>query len=152
MNRKAWAAIGLIPLMMAVLVAIWTFQGASMHDVFVQALRSGNIAGPHRDLQGKQWTEEELSTAEVLKLPGDFGVERAWTREIHTRGRDVISRLQYEYQGTVRDSQTGIVHVFGFRRQTPRRWCWAAIHPSSLQQHVQQRLEQAEKLQQRHAD
>ncbi len=152
MNRKAWAAIGLIPLTMAVIVAIWTFQGANMHDDFVRALRSGDIAGPHRDMLGKQWTEEELSTATVLKLPGDSGVERALMREIHMRGREVISRLEYEYQGAVRDSQTGIVHVFGFRRYPPRLWCWAAIHPSSLQEHLRQRMEQVEKLQQRRAN
>ncbi|MBN1394749.1 MAG: hypothetical protein JW959_06970 [Pirellulales bacterium] len=152
MNRKAWAAIGIIPLTMAVIFAIWTFQGANMHDDFVRALRSGDVAGPHRDLVGKQWTEEELATAEVLRLPGNSGRQRALTRDLHTRGRDVISGLQYEYQGTVRDNQTGIIHVFGLRRQTPQQWCWAAIHPSSLQEHLRQRMEQVEKLQQRRAD
>lgn len=152
MNRKAWAAIGLLALIMAVTVVIWTVQGVSMRDDFVAALRSGNVATLHRDLIGKQWTEEELSTAEVIKLPDDTGVERAWTREMHLRGRDVISRLQFEYQGTVRDNQTGIIHVFGFQRRAPRHWCWAAIHPSSHRQHLERQMEELEKMRKRRGE
>lgn len=52
MIRKAWAAIGLLALIMAVTVVIWTVQGVSMRDDFVAALRSGNVATLHRALIG----------------------------------------------------------------------------------------------------
>ncbi|MCL4193966.1 MAG: hypothetical protein KJZ87_19665 [Thermoguttaceae bacterium] len=52
MNRKAWDAIGLLTLIIAVTVVIWTVQSASMRDDFVAALRSGNVATLHRDMMG----------------------------------------------------------------------------------------------------
>ena len=124
---------------------LWSFQGSAMRDDFVEALRRGDASLPV-DLRDKQWTEQELADAVVLKLPGGSGRERALSREMHDRGRFVISPLQYQYQGTVTDETTGIVHVFGYPRKGPPAWRWASIHTSSRDLHIKRREQQLEEM------
>ena len=151
MDKRVLIVVGLILLIPIVLLGIWAFQGRSMEGDFADALRTGAVKGVHRDLQGKQWSPEELATIEVLKVPAGAGRERALTRTIHSRGRILVSSNLYEYQGTVRDSATDIIHVFGYRRSEPRHWCWEQFHPDSMQIHLQHRTEQLEEMKKRAA-
>ena len=95
-------------------------------------------------MRGKQWTEEELATIEVLKVPAGSGREQSLSRAAHDRGRLVVSSQQYAYQATVTDQTTGIIHVFGYTRREPPTWQWASIHPSSAKLHIEQRAQQLE--------
>lgn len=144
MDRRALVVTVVILGIPAVLLVIWTLQGQSMEDDFTQALRSGTVAGVHRDLQNKQWSSHELATVEVLKIPADTGQERAISRAIHSRARIFLPSHLYEYQGTVLDRATDITHVFGYRRREPRHWTWARIHPDSMKAHLQRRMRQLE--------
>ncbi len=127
-------------------VVVWQFQGAGMRSDFVAALRNGNVGAMPLELQQKVWTERELSQAEVLRVPDNSGTQRAISRGIHDRGRLTVRSHQFEYQGTIRDESTGILHVFGFQRREPRTWRWVTIHPSSLQLHIERRQEQLDDL------
>ncbi len=137
--------VAVLVLLLVIPVLIWSFQGSAMRGDFVEALRQDNASLPV-DLRGKQWTEQELATAVVLKLPGGSGRERALSRGLHDRGRFVISPIQY--QGTVTDETTGIVHVFGYPRKGPPVWHWASIHTSSADLHIQRRAQQLEEMKQ----
>lgn len=150
MDKRALIVAGAILLIPAILLAIWALQGESMESDFAEALRNGDVAGLHRDLQGKQWTADELATIDVLKIPGGYGRERAIARSIQTRNI-FVSRQLFEYQATIRDDTTGLVHVFGFRRSEPRQWCWDQFHPNSLQAQVKRRLKQVEEMKNRAA-
>ena len=127
-------------------VVIWQFQGAGMRSDFIQSLRNGSVRALPVELQGKVWTEQELSEAEVVRVPESYGTQRALSRGIHDRGRLVVSPHQFEYQGTIQDDGTKIVHVFGFQRREPQTWRWVTIHPSSLRLHIQRRQEQLDRL------
>jgi len=135
--------IGILVLAMLIPVLVWSLQGSAMHDDFVQSLRSGSASLPV-DLRGKKWTEAELATVEVLKLPSSVGREQALSRGLHDRGRVVVSPLQFEYQGTVTDEATGIVHVFGYARKGTAGWRWVSVHPSSVERHIERRVQQLE--------
>ncbi len=148
MDKRIFLALGAVILIPVVLLVVWAIQGKSMEGDFQAALTSGTIDDLHRDLQGKQWSGDELATVEVIKVPAGTGKERAVGQAIHGRGRIVVSPIQYEYQATVRDMTTNIVHVFGFRRSEPRKWCWHGFHPDSMQQQLQRRLEQLEEMKQ----
>jgi hypothetical protein len=127
-------------------VVIWQFQGTGMRSDFIQSLRNGGVRALPLELQQKVWTEQELSQAEVLRVPESYGTQRAISRGIHDRGRLVVSSHQFEYQGTIQDDSTKIVHVFGLQRREPRTWRWVTIHPSSLRLHIERRQEQLEEL------
>ena len=146
MDKRVLIGVGVILSIPIVLLGIWALQGESMGSDFDAALRSGAVKGVHRDLWNKQWSTDELATIDVLKVPGGIGKERAITRTVHSRGRIFVSQHLYEYQATVRDSATNIIHVFGYRRAEPRHWCWEQIHPDSMPIHLQRRLEQMEAL------
>ena len=146
MNRKALIAIGAVLVAMAIPVVVWKVQGANMRAGFVEALRAGTVRGLHRDLQGKEWTEAELAEAQVLSVPDSAGPQQSIARHVHSGGRIYVSPIQYGYQGTAPDYSTGIVHVFGYRSGEPAGWCWAMIHPSSMAEHVQRRVEQLEAM------
>ena len=146
---KPLTAIGVVLLVMAGLVAVWSLQGWSMKRSFVESLRSGRAAESSYELRGKTWTEEEIATVAVMALPSDTGTQRGIARSLHTRGRNVISGLEYSYQATVQDAQTGVIHVFGYRRRDPQRWQWVTIHPSSMEAHLERRMEQLNALKNR---
>ena len=67
------------------------------------------------------------------------------------RGGVVISSFGYSYQGTIRNSNTGILHAFGYPREEPKRWRWVSIHPSSLDLHIQRALQELEQMKAGHA-
>jgi len=140
-----WAVLAILAVAVLIPVVFWSISGAAREDGFVDALRAGEIHLPV-DIRGKQWTEQELATAEVIALPGSTGREQALGRSIHDRGRLVISPRQFEFQGTITDAETGIVHVFGFPRKPPHRWRHETIHPSSIQKHIDRRVEQLEEM------
>ncbi len=140
-------AIGLVVLVGAGVVVAWKIQGWGMRGDFIQALRAGKIVAVHRDLQGKTWTAEELATATVLKVPPGTGRRRAIIRTVHEGGRVMVPRDRFACQGTILDSTTGIVHVFGYTRDAPHRWCWEAMEPGTLGPQLEQRLEQLKTLQ-----
>ena len=135
--------IGILVLALLIPALVWSLQGSAMHDDFVRTLRSGTASLPV-DLRGKKWTAAELATVEVLKLPSSTGREQALSRGLHDRGRVVVSPLQYEYQGTVTDEATGIIHVFGYPRLGPGGWRWVSIHVSSAERHIERRVQQLE--------
>jgi hypothetical protein len=139
----------LVVLISVGLILVWKVQGMSMRSDFVRALRTGDIHGPHRDLVGKTWSDEELATAEVLKVPEHGNVERSLERSIHALGRVVVPSQRYGYQGSVRDASTGSVHVFGRTRTAPHRWCWYGISLSDIPQHLERRMRQVEEMHQR---
>ena len=145
-DRKALAIVGVLVLAVLIPAAVWQFQGAGMRSDFGQALRSGNVGGLPVDLQGKRWSEQELAQVEVLAVPDNAGTERAISREIYERGRVLVSSHQYAYQGTITDTSTGILHVFGFHRREPRAWRWVTIHPSSHKLHIERRQEQLDEM------
>jgi len=58
----------------------------------------------------------------------------------------LVSSHQYAYQGTIADTSTGILHVFGFQRREPRVWRWVTIHPSSHKLHIKRRQEQLDDM------
>ncbi|MFW6171699.1 MAG: hypothetical protein ACODAD_14520 [Planctomycetota bacterium] len=136
-DKRALVATGVILLIPLMLLAIWGFQGQAMQSGFAAALRTGAVKSVHGNLQGKQWSAAELATIEVLKIPLASGQERALSRSVHSRGRIFVSPRAYEYQATIRDSATDIVHVFGYRRSEPRHWQWQQIHPESMETHLQ---------------
>jgi hypothetical protein len=148
-NKKFLMAIGLLILTSVGLVLVWKVQGMTMRGDFVRALREGDIHGPHRDLVGKVWTDDELATAEVLKVPVSYNVEQSIERSVHSWGRIVVSGDRYEYQGMVRDANTGIIHVFGRTRTAPYRWCWADISMSSMPQQLERHMQELEAMKQR---
>ena len=149
MDKRIFIVIGPIVLISAGLLVVWGVQGKSMEGDFREALRAGTIDGVHRDLVGKQWSPEELATIEVIKIAAGAGKERALERAVHARGRIVIASGMYEFQGTIRDNATNIVHLFGYRRSDPRKWCWEGIHPESMPQHLQRRMQQLEEMKNR---
>lgn len=146
---KPLTAIGLALLVMIGLVVVWSLRGRSMRGHFVEALRSGKAAESSIQLRGKTWTDQEIATVEVIALPSDTGPQRAIARSLHDRGRSVISGTAYSFQATVEDSQTKIVHVFGYQRREPEHWRWVTIHPASMEKHLRRRMKQLESLQNR---
>ena len=151
MDKRALIAAIVILSIPIILLVIWAIQGKSMEEDFIQALRTGTATGLHRDLQNKRWSSAELSAVEVLKIPAGSGRERALVRAVHSHGRVFLSSSRYAYQGTIRDSATDIVHVFGYRRSDPRGWKWERIHPDSMQAHVQQRVREFNAAKRKHA-
>jgi hypothetical protein len=146
-DLKPLLAIGLVVLVGGSVVVVWKIQGWGMRDDFIQALRDGQIVAVHRDLQGKTWTDEEFATAAVLKVTPRITRQRAIIRTVHEGGRVMVARDRFAYQGTIRDSTTGVVHVFGYTRDSPHRWCWEAMDPDTLGPQLEQRLEQLKKMQ-----
>ncbi len=151
MDKRVLMVVGVILLMPMVLLGIWAVQGHSMEGDFAESLRTGAVKGVQRDLLDKQWSPAELATIEVLKVPAGAGKERAIARSLHARSRIFVSAIMYEYQASVCDNTTGIVHVFGYRRAEPRHWCWDQFHPDSMQVHLQRRMEQVEDMKARAA-
>lgn len=149
MNKQALAVAGILIAIPIALLGIWALRGASMEGDFAEALRTGNVHGVPVELSGKQWSSEELATIQVLLVPDSQGRQQALTRSLHARGRIVVSPNRYQYQATVRDGSTQIVHVFGYRRSEPLSWCWDSIHPDSLPLHLQRRMRQVEGMQDR---
>ncbi len=149
MNMRTIIAVGVILLVPIVLLCVWVWEGASMESDLAESLRSGAVHGMHRDLQAKQWSPEELATIEVLKVPVGAGRERAMVNAVQARGRVFVSAKLYEYQGSVRDNATDIVHIFGYRRSEPHHWTWVQFHPNSLQLQVQRRKQQLDEMKQR---
>lgn len=149
MDKRRAAVIAVLCAVPLALLVIWAYQGKSMEADFVERLRADDVKALHRDLRGKQWSAEELATVHVMKVPADTGPQRALVRAAHSRGQIVISSIQYAYQGTVRDNTTGIVHVFGYRRSEPKHWCWVSIHPDSMREHLQRRMEELEQMEKR---
>lgn len=136
-------------LMLAVMVGVWAFwqfQSRSLRDDFIRALQSGQAAESSVELRDKVWSASELATVEVLKVPASAGREQALLRSIHSRGRIVLPAHQYQYQATVRDEGTNLVHLFGRSRAGQARWRWVGIHPDSLPEHVRTRAQQLEEL------
>lgn len=129
---------------------VWSLQGSAMESGFVDALRAGEVNLPI-DLREKQWTSKELSGAVVIKLPESSGREQALGRELNDRGRIVISPIQFQFQGTVTDDDTGIIHVFGYPRNGSPKWRWVSIHVSSINEHIQRRVQQLEEMKARKA-
>jgi hypothetical protein len=149
-DLKPLLAVGVVVLVGAGVVVTWKLQGWGMRDDFVEALRTGQIEAVHRDLQGKTWTDEELATVTVLTVPRKATRQRAIIRTVHEGGRLVVPRDRFAYQGTIRDATTGVVHVFGYTRAAPHRWCWEGMDPDTLGPQLEQRLEQLKKMQEQH--
>jgi hypothetical protein len=145
-DRRWLAIIGVLVLAVVIPAVVWHFQGAGMRSAFVEALRTGDVGGLPIDLQGKRWSEQELARVEVIKVPDGSGTERAVSQQIHDRGRLVLPSNRYEYQGTIQDVSTGILHVFGYQRQEPRGWRWFSIHPSSIKRHLERVQERVDEL------
>ncbi len=154
MSRRSWltvdgralAIVGVLLLAFLIPVAVWQFRGAGMRSDFVEALRAGNVGGLPIDLQGKRWSEQELAEVEVLAVPDSAGTQRAISTELYSRGRVLLPSHQYEYQGTIQDASTGILHVFGYQRRQRRGWRWFTIHPSSHKLHIERRQEQLDEM------
>ena len=151
MKRTTLILMGIIVLIPAGLLVLWHVQGRQMKPQFVQALRSGEVGGLHRDLQEHVWTQKELAGAEVMLVPEGAGMERSLARHAQTSGRVFVSPHQYSYQATIRDDETEIVHVFGFRRREPQGWQWEKFHPTSMHQHLSRRQEQLDAMKQQPA-
>ena len=145
-DRKSLAIVSVLVLAVLIPVAVWQFQGAGMRSDFVQALRAGNVGGLPVDLQGKRWSEQELAQVEVLAVPDSAGTQRAISTEVYSRGRVLLASHRYEYQGTIQDASTGILHVFGYQRRERRGWRWVTIHPSSHKLHIERRQEQLDEM------
>lgn len=146
MNRNTRIVIGVIVLIPVGLLVLWQVQGARLELDFVQALREGKVGTLHRDLQQKVWNDKELAEVEVIRVPEGAGKERALERHLQTAGRVFIPAHQYSYQAIISDSNTGIIHVFGYQRSEPQGWRWVTFHPSSMQQQMKRRLEQLDKM------
>ncbi len=146
MDKRALIVAGVILIIPIVMLVIWAVRGESMQGEFVQALEAGQVRGLHRDLQEKAWSDEELATVEVLEIPASVGREQALSRAMHSRGRIVLSPIQYAYQATIEDKATNLTHVFGFRRDNPRHWCWASFHPDQLQEVIRRRQQELEEM------
>ncbi len=148
-NKKPLAAFAAIGLAFAVSFAVWAMwqvQGTSMRGDFVRALQSGKATQFNLELRDKTWSEEELSTADVIKVPTSAGKEQSLIRAVHSQGRVFLSGHEYLFQGSVRDSDTGLVHLFGFQRRDPQHWRWARYHPDSQGQHLDRRMKQLEDM------
>ena len=107
------------------------------------------VESPHRDLLGKTWSDAELSTVEVIKVVESYGTQRSIERAIHSRGQIVVPAHQFAFQGSVRDGATNIVHVFGYTRTSPSRWCWVTFDAASMQEHLNRRMQQLEDMKKR---
>ncbi len=148
-NTKAIVAIGLLGGIVVMFLLVWRVQADRMGSHFVDAMRDGTVDVGQVQLQGKVWTEAELATTVVIKLDSGYGRERSVQRSIHTGGQYTISRQQYAYQAMVTDADTGIKHVFGYRRAAPQRWQWEGVHPDSMQEHIRLRQQQVDQMHQR---
>jgi hypothetical protein len=150
--RNGLVACGIIAAVMIGMLIYWQLRSDGMRDSFVQALQSGTATETCLELRDKTWSDDELAAADVVLVPESAGREQAILRTLHSRGRIVLAPRQFQYQGTIRDASTGRIHVFGFPRREPRKWRWTGLHPDSLAEHIQQRAEQLERLQDRQPD
>ncbi|MCP4646086.1 MAG: hypothetical protein GY851_36920 [bacterium] len=150
-DKRAIVFIGILVAIMGGTLLLWRLQGGRMAGDFVDAMRAGRVEALQVELRDKVWSEEELAATRVLKLPSGTGRERALTRSMHAAGEYTISRQMYAYQATVTDSDTGIKHLFGYRRRGPSGWCWVGIHPDSAELHIRRRAAEAERLLQKDA-
>ena len=142
-SAKGLLILLILGILLALPVIFWRARAVGKDNELAEVLRQWEIPNPHRDLQGKTWTEEELATIEVVALAGGFGREQAISRSIQNRDA-LIPAQQYEFQGIVTDFATGRKHVFGKRRSEPRRWVWVTMHPDSTREMIEQlRQEQA---------
>lgn len=144
-NTKAVVAIGLVVLVMVGILGAWRAQANRMADDFVRAVRADKVGTIPVTLTNKTWTDAELSEVEVIKLDSATGTPRSLERRIHTGGGFTVSAQQYAYQATLTDSDTGIKHVFGYQRR-PEGWRYVTVHPDSAAAHIQQRVQDAERI------
>lgn len=112
-------------------VGFWRLQGAGMKGSFIKAMKNGEVHMTMVNMVDKVWTEDEYKTVKVLRLPDSYGVEQAWSREIHMGGRYTIGRALYSCQGQITDLETGMIHMFGYTKSRPHRWLHQGFHPDS---------------------
>ena len=135
MNR-AYIAILALVLLFALMAGTWSVLAARMRSDFVEALRNGQADQLLPELRDKVWTDDELAGAEVIKLIQSTGKQRALTRLLYQRGREILSAQANAYQATIADSRTGITYVFGYRRKNPA-WVCDTVHPDSAPRRIQ---------------
>ena len=127
---KGWVAAWLVVAVSGGILLSWRIAAHRMAKDFTWELRAGQVEGLPIGLRDKVWTEEELSTVEVLTLDDSYGPQRSLERFAHTRGGYTISPSQYSHQAEVMDSSTGIRYIFGHRRAEPGGWRYVTIHPT----------------------
>ena len=136
LSRKGLVIVLILVLLVLVPVLFGKVREIGKDDEFAEVLRNGDVPNPHRDLQGKVWTEAELATIEVTALadstrrPGDIG------QGIQNRNA-LIPEAQHAFQAVITDMATGKKHVFGKRRRGPVRWTWVSIHPDSAREMIE---------------
>jgi len=135
MNR-AHIVILVVVLVFVLLIGTWSVLAARMRSDFVEALRNGQADQLLPELRDKVWTEDELAGVEVIKLVRSTGKQRALSRLLYQRGRDIISAQANAYQATITDSRTGLTYVFGYRRKRPG-WVCETVHPDSVPRRIQ---------------
>ena len=128
------------------ILLIWQVRAGQMEVDFGQSVRAGEVEGFPMELRDKQWSERELSDVQVYRLDATYGKERALERTIHTRGDFTISNQQYSYQAMMTDADTGIKHVFGYRRRKPGGWRYVTMHPDSAMIHIEKQQQLLEKV------
>lgn len=141
-TRTAWIWIIISIALIFVVALYWRIQGASRVDDFVDAMRNGEVQISQVHLRDKVWTDEELATVEVLRLPDSFSKEQSLSRAVHLGSGYTISRHMYSYQATMTDLETGNVHLFGFPRNGPQVWRWESIHPDSMRENLERMQEE----------
>ena len=94
-------------------------------------------------LVDKVWSDADLATAKVRKIPVSYGRERALSTALYTLGDDSLPSTAYGYQAAVVDTSTGMKYWFGRSRRDPGAWMWAGIHPDSMDRWIKQRGDEA---------
>jgi hypothetical protein len=143
---RRFVIIGILVVVILAPAIFWSMQARGVKPEFVQALRENKVTGLPINLQGKTWSEAELASVYVRKVPRGAGQEQSIPRAIHTRGDYTLSSSRYTYQGTINDGATGVKHVFGRLRRQPGTWRYEGIHPDSAEKHIQRRQQQLDAI------
>ena len=128
---KGWIAIFVLIGVMGGLWLYWEIAARRMKPGFIEAMRSGAVTGLPITLLGKEWTKEEFSRVQIIRLDDSYGPQRSIERRLHTGGGFTISRSQYAYQATLTDNNTGTRYLFGYPRNGSGQWRYVTLRPDS---------------------
>lgn len=145
-EKKTAIIVLVLATVIAAPMAVWQAQSFQMRGEFVRAMKAGRVTQFPPYLVDKVWSDADLATAKVRKIPVSYGRERALSTALYTLGDDSLPSTAYGYQAAVVDTSTGMKYWFGRSRRNPGAWMWAGIHPDSMDRWIKQRGEEAAAL------
>jgi hypothetical protein len=129
----AVVAVVLMPL------ALGQAQSMEKRGEFVRAMRAGRVTQFPPYLADKVWSDADLATTTVRKIPSPYRRHTLGDSLHRLAGGHTLPGTAYGFQAAVVDTSTGMRYWFGRSRQEPGRWTWAGIHPDSMARWIEQR-------------